>query len=138
MLLLKIVTPDGITYESEIDQVSVSTQNGEITVLQNHIPLISVLKAGEIRILKSGHEVDLAVSSGVLEVRPHNEVYILADTAERAEHIDLERAETARKRAEELMAQKQTLEDVEFALLQAKLEKELARLKVGKKYKNIR
>ncbi|MBI2436698.1 MAG: ATP synthase F1 subunit epsilon [Candidatus Magasanikbacteria bacterium] len=138
MLLLKIVTPDGITYESEIDQVSVSTQNGEITVLQNHIPLISVLKAGEIRILKSGHEVDLAVSSGVLEVRPHNEVYILADTAERAEHIDLERAESARKRAEELMAQKQTLEDVEFALLQAKLEKELARLKVGKKYKNIR
>lgn len=136
-MLLKIVTPDGITYESEIEQVSVPTQKGEITILPKHIPLISVLKAGEIRIVKSGEEIDLAVSTGVLEVRSNNEIYILADSAERAESIDLERAEASRKRAEELMAQKQSLEDVEFARLQAKMEKELARLRIGKKYRKL-
>lgn len=136
-MLLKIVTPDGVTYESEIEQVSVPTQKGEITILPKHIPLISVLKAGEIRIVKQGEEIDLAVSTGVLEVRPNNEVYILADSAERAESIDLERAEASRKRAEELMAQKQSLEDVEFARLQAKMEKELARLRIGKKYRKL-
>lgn len=136
-MLLKIVTPDGTTYESEVEQVSVPTQSGEITVLPHHIPLVSVLKAGELRILKEKEEVILAVSTGVLEVRPNSEIYILADTAERAEHIDLERAESARKRAEELMTQKQSLEDVQFAQLQAKMEKELARLRVGKKYRKL-
>ena len=136
-MLLKIVTPDGTTYENEIVQVSVSTQTGEITILPQHIPLISVLKAGEIRILKEKEEFILAVSTGVLEVRPNSQIYVLADTAERAEHIDLERAEAARVRAQELMAQKQSLEDVEFAHLQAKMEKELARLRIGKKYRKL-
>lgn len=136
-MLLKIVTPDGITYEDTIEQVSVPTQNGEITVLPRHIPLVSVLKAGELRVVKAGEEIVLAVSTGVLEVRPNSEIYILADTAERAEYIDIERAESARKRAEELMAQRVSLEDVEFARLQAKMEKELARLRVGKKYRKL-
>jgi F-type H+-transporting ATPase subunit epsilon len=60
-MLLKIVTPDGSTYESEVDQVSVPTQTGEITVLPHHIPLVSVLKAGEIRIVKNKEEVILAL-----------------------------------------------------------------------------
>lgn len=136
-MLLKIVTPDGITYESEVKQVSVPTQSGEITVLPHHIPLVSVLKAGELRIVKDNEEITLAVSTGVLEVRPNSEVYLLADTAERAEAIDLERAEASRKRAEELLQQRQSLEDVEFARLQAKMEKELARLRVGKKYRKL-
>ncbi len=136
-MLLKIVTPDGITYESEIDQVSLPTQTGEITVLPQHIPLVSVLKAGEVRIQKNGQEVELAVSGGVVEIRPKNEIYILADTAERAEHIDIERAEAARVRAQEVMKQTSITETIEFARLQAKIEKELARIQVGKKYKKL-
>lgn len=136
-MLLKIVTPDGVTYESEIDQVSVPTQNGEITILPHHIPLISVLKAGELRIHKGNQEVLIAVSSGVVEVRPNGEISLIADTAERAEHIDLERAEAARARAEELMKEKSSIEDMEFARIQAKMEKELARLRVGKKYRSL-
>lgn len=136
-MLLKIVTPDGVTYESEVDQVSVPTQSGEITILPHHIPLISVLKAGELRIQKEKHEVLIAVSSGVIEVRPNSEISIIADTAERAEHIDIERAEAARARAEQLMKEKSSLEEVEFARIQAKMEKELARLRVGKKYRNL-
>lgn len=134
----KIVTPDGVIYEDAIESVSLPTVSGEITVLPHHITLISILSAGEIRIIKDGHEIGVAVSSGVLEVRESNEVIIIADTAERAEHIDIERAETARKRAEELMIQEVFEDDRQFAQLQAQMEKELARIRVGKKYKNIR
>ena len=133
----KIVTPDGVIYEDEIESVSLPTQNGEITVLPHHIPLISVIKIGEIRIVKDGHEVGVAVSSGVLEVREQSEVIVIADTAERAEHIDLERAEAARKRAQELMLQEKFEDDVQFAALQAQMEKELTRIKVGNKYRKI-
>ncbi len=133
----KIVTPDGVIYEGLIESVSLPTANGEITVLPHHIPLISVIKPGEIRITKDANVFGVAVSSGVLEVRESNEVIIIADTAERAEHIDIERAEIARKRAEELMQQEKFEDDIQFARLQAQMEKELARLKVGKKYRNI-
>lgn len=137
LMNFKIVTPDGIIYEDAVDQVSLPTKSGEITVLPHHIPLISVIRSGEIRIQKQNEETALSVSSGVLEVRENNELIVIADTAERAEHIDLERAETARKRAEELLKQEVFEDDKQFALLQAKMEKELARIRVGKKYKNI-
>jgi F-type H+-transporting ATPase subunit epsilon len=133
----KIVTPDGVIYEDEIASVSLPTQNGEITVLPHHIPLISVIKTGEIRIVKEGQEIGVAVSSGVLEVREKSEVIVIADTAERAEHIDLDRAEAARKRAQELMLQEKFEDDVQFAALQAQMEKELTRIKVGNKYRKI-
>lgn len=133
----KIVTPDGVIYEDAVDQISLPTKSGEITVLAHHIPLISVIRSGEIRIQKQNQEVVLAVSSGVLEVRENNEVIVIADTAERAEHIDLERAEAARLRAQELLKQEIFEDDMQFALLQAKMEKELARIRIGKKYKKI-
>lgn len=133
----KIVTPDGVIYEDLIESVSLPTVSGEITVLPHHIPLISILRAGEIRMTKDGHEMSVAVSSGVLEVRESSEVIIIADTAERAEHIDIERAEVARKRAEELMMQEKFEDDRQFAHLQAQMEKELVRIRVGKKYKSI-
>jgi len=133
----KVVTPDGVIYTDHIEAVSLPTITGEITVLPHHIPLISVIRAGEIRITKEKQEVSLAVSSGVLEVRPHNEVIVIADTAERAEHIDIERAEAAKKRAEELLREEKFEDDRQFAMVVAQVEKELARIKVGKKYKNV-
>lgn len=133
----KIVTPDGIIYEDSISQVSLPTLSGVITVLPHHIPLISVIESGEIVIQKQNQQVVLAVSSGVLEVRPNNELVVIADTAERAEDIDLERAEAGRLRAQELLKQEVFEDDRQFALVQAKMEKELARIRVGKKYKNI-
>ena len=134
MIKFKIVTPDGIMYDDAVDQVTIPTAMGQITVLPNHIPLISVLAAGELVIKKDDELTNLAVSSGVLEVRPGSELYIVADTAERAEQIDIERAEVARKRADELMKQEHVA-DVDYARIQAKLEKELARIRVGKKYR---
>ncbi len=137
-LKLKIATPEKVIYENEILQVSIPTMDGEITVLPNHVPLVSVLKAGEMRIVDKDGEQILAVSGGFLEVRGQNEIVILADNAERATEIDVDRAEQARLRAEELMKQTKSVEDVDFAKLQAMIDREMNRIKVGRKYKNIK
>lgn len=138
MLTFKIVTPAGITYaDDQVEQVSIPTTTGEITILPNHIPLVSILAPGELVIKKGGQIILLAVSSGMVEVRPKNEVYILADAAERAEHIDVSAAAAARARAEKAMLDQKTAEGVDFAKLQAVIEHELARERVAKKYRKL-
>lgn len=139
MINVKIVTPDGITYEDrQVLGLTIPTENGYITVLPNHIPLMTRLVAGELTVTKSDHRVPMSVSSGVVEVRPGSDVVILADTAERAEDIDMERAAAAKRRAEELLTRAEHGADVDYARLQAVIERELARITVGKKYKNTR
>ena len=113
---LKIVTPERTVYESEIDQLTLPTQEGEITVLPNHIPLISVLAPGELIAKADGEEITMAVSGGMVEVR-RNEITILADTAERAEEIDLKRAEEARERAEKLKEERIQFDEVQLSLI---------------------
>ncbi len=139
MINFKIVKPEGIVYSDEhVEKVTIPTKEGYITVLPYHIPLITILDAGELIVHKKDHEVAIAVSGGVAEVRKDNTVHILADSAERAEEIDLERAEVGRKRAEELLAQEEKSADVDFARIQASLEKEMNRLRIAKKYKPTR
>ena len=137
-LKLKIATPEKVIYENDVFQVSIPTMDGEITVLPNHVPLVSVLKAGEMKIVDKDGEQILAVSGGFLEVRGQNEIVILADNAERATEIDIDRAEQARLRAEELMKQTKSVEDVDFAKLQTMMEREMNRVRVGRKYKEIK
>ena len=129
----KIVTPERIVYESEIDQVTLPAQEGEITVLPNHIPLISVLMPGELIAKNDSEEIAMAVSGGIVEVRS-NEITILADTAERAEEIDLKRAEEARERAEKLKDEKIRSDETQYATAAAIFEKNLARIKVARKH----
>ncbi len=129
----KIITPERIVFEDEVDQATLPTAEGEITVLPNHIPLISVLKSGELIVKKGGEEIDIAVSGGIIEVQ-NNEITILADTAERAEEIDVKRAEEAKKRAEELKSKRILADETQYAIVAANLEKNLARIKVAQKY----
>lgn len=138
-----IVTPEEVIYEGEITQVTVPTQDGEITVMANHTPIVSLLAPGELRIKKpfesaegrdEEHVVPMAVSFGFLEVRQNGDVVALADTAERAEHIDVERAKKARKRAEEILEKQEQEAEVDFARFRGELQKELARVKVAEKY----
>ncbi len=129
----KIVTPEKTVYEAEIDQLTLPTQEGEITVLPDHIPLISVLAPGELVAKKGSEEIAMAVSGGMIEVRK-NEITILADTAERAEEIDIKRAEEAKARAERLKEEKIRLDETEYATAAAILEKNLARIKVARKH----
>lgn len=129
----KIVTPERTVLESEIDQLTLPTQEGEITVLPNHIPLISVLVPGELIAKNGDEETAMAVSGGIVEVRK-NEITILADTAERAEEIDVKRAEEARERAEKLKVERIQTDEAQYATAAAILEKNLARIRVAKKH----
>ncbi|KKT04000.1 MAG: ATP synthase epsilon chain [Candidatus Magasanikbacteria bacterium GW2011_GWD2_43_18] len=77
-------------------------------------------------------------STGILEIRPNSEVYLLADTSERAEHIDIERAEAAKARAEELLKRQENDLDIDFARIQSIIERETARISVGRRYRDVR
>jgi F-type H+-transporting ATPase subunit epsilon len=129
----KIVTPEKTVYEDSVDQLTLPTQEGEITVLPEHIPLIAVLAPGELVIKQNGKEIAMAVSGGMIEVRK-NEITILADTAERAEEIDIARAEEARERAEKLKDEKIRMDETEYAAVAALMERNLARIRVAKKH----
>jgi len=129
----KIVTPEKTVFEDSVDQITLPTREGEITVLPEHIPLIAVLAPGELTARQDGKEIAMAVSGGMVEVRK-NELTILADTAERAEEIDLARAEVARKKAEQLKDEKIRMDETEYAAVAALMERNLARIKVARKH----
>jgi F-type H+-transporting ATPase subunit epsilon len=125
---LEIVTAERVVYSNEVDMVSAPTRDGRVGILPRHAPLLTVLEPGELDILKDGERTPFAVSGGFMEVLP-TRVTILADTVERADEIDLERAEQARALAEERMKTAQTERDQ--LLAEAKLRKELARMRVA-------
>ncbi len=129
----KIITPERTVLEEEIDQATLPVTDGEVTILPNHRSYIASLKPGEIMIKKENKEFNLATSGGFVEFNK-NEMVILADTAEMAEEIDLTRAEEARKRAEEAMQQKASLDETDYARVVAAIERESARVKVAKKH----
>lgn len=130
----QIVTPERISFEADIEAVTVPTGDGEITVLARHTPLISTLVPGELRIQKDGDSIPLAVGHGFVEVRDDGRVIILAGSAERVEEIDIEEAQAARERAKKLMAEHEHVDDEQFAKFEGILERELARIKVASKY----
>ncbi len=129
---LTIITPERTVFEDDVIQVTLPTMDGEITVLAHHVPLVGILKPGELLIKKEGEEIPLAVSGGMIQVY-QNSVTVLAETAERVEEIIEERAEEARRRAEQILAEKK-FDATEYATIAAKMEKELARLKVKRKW----
>lgn len=137
-LYLSLVTPERTVYEDEVDSVSVMTDMGEVTILPDHIPLVANLRAGEMRLKKAGEEQFLVASTGFLEVRPGNQVVILADTAERAEELEVEKIEAAKERARKLLEEKRHVDDVAFVDAAAILERELARYRVAIKRKKYR
>ncbi len=133
-MLLKIITPEKVALEEEIDQVTLETKEGQITILPNHEQLVSLLVPGE-AIVKHGSIIQpLALAGGIIHVR-EQEVLVLSDTAERVEEIIVEQAEEATKRAEKLLTEKQ-LDAEEYAFVAAKLDRDLNRLRIAKKWKH--
>jgi F-type H+-transporting ATPase subunit epsilon len=135
---LNIVTPERIVYQDEVDSVSVMTEMGEVTVLPDHVPLVANLRAGELRFTKDKEEHFLVSSTGFLQVRPRNQVVILADTAERLDELDLKVIEEARQRARKLLEEKRNVDSVAFAEASALMERELARHRVVTKRRKYR
>jgi len=126
MLNLEIVTPEKKVLTETVDAVTVPTASGEVGILQNHAPLISALKAGILSYTKSGATERMVIAGGFLEVSRNN-VSVLADTAERADEIDVEAARIDRESAErELSAWKGSEEELETE--KERLEKAQARL----------
>ena len=131
----KIVTPERTVYDNEIDQATLPVSDGEVTILPNHRSYIASLKAGEIMLKKEKEEIVMAVSGGFIEF-DNNNLVVLADTAERAEEIDLARAEEARKKAEDIKKEKVLVDEGEAARIAAAVDKEFARIKVAKKHRS--
>jgi len=133
----EIVTPERVVLKEEVLQISVPTQSGEITILPDHIPLVSILRPGVIELKKVSGEVEvMSVSGGFVEVLK-NKIVILADTAEIAVELDEARIEEARKKAEEMKKWKD-IDAVQFAEIDALIEKQLARSKAVKRWRNIK
>ena len=127
---LDIITAEKLVYSDEVSSVVAPGSAGQLGILPNHAPLLTSLKPGELKVLKEGEEYIIAVSGGFLEVL-RNVVTILADTAERAEDIDFERAEAAMKRAQDKVNSSDSDMDLEKAI-QA-LKRSQARVYVSKR-----
>ena len=129
----KIVTPERVVLDADVESLTLPTTMGEITILPHHTPLVAQMMAGEIKYKQAGKSNFFAVSGGVVEVRKHNEVVILADTAEFGHEIDVERAEKAREAAKKLMTESYH-DEKRFADASAAFQKHLVRLKVARKH----
>ena len=136
MLTLNIITPDQTVFEGDIVSVSLPTPDGEITILEHHIPLVSIVTPGSVLVRTASGEQLFAVSRGVVEIDGKH-VRVLADTADRAEDLQEEAIEQAKARAQELLSEKR--HDAEgFAEATAMLERELAKLHVVRKHRSRR
>lgn len=134
-LQLKIITPERIVLDEAVDSVTLPTTEGEITILPDHIPLISTLASGDIVARVNGEDVPMAVSGGFVEVS-NNDVKILADFAEHVSDLSDDAVSKARARAEELKHMKDDASVVDFEHYEAELERSLTRVKVADKWKN--
>lgn len=136
---LKIVTPEKLILEETVDQVTIPTTEGEITILPEHIPLIGGLASGDIVGMKDGESIPMAVVGGFVEVKTENGVTVVAILADFAEHVgnisDDEIAK-AKARAEELQKQAENKGTVDFEHFEAELERALTRVKIADKWKS--
>ena len=127
---LDIVTAERVVYSDDVDLVVAPGIEGQLGILPHHAPLMTTLQVGELWVKKGREEFSLAISGGFLEVRP-DRVIILADAAERAEEIDIARAEEAKHRAEEQLSQHPP--EVDAARTEVALRRALTRLKIVEK-----
>lgn len=133
MFQLQILSPVGEVFNDTVDEVSLPTEKGEISILTHHINLFSKILEGTITIKKGGKDTVIAVVGGFLEVTK-DKVSILSDFAIRAENIEIAKANEAKRRAEEFLANKQSTADLIMA--ERELQKSLLELKVADKMKH--
>lgn len=128
---LLIISPEGTLLSDAVDEVSFPTVLGAIAVLPNHMPLFTKLTDGEILVKKGAEETSIAVTGGFLEITAER-VNVMADYAVRSEDIEIEKAEQARRRAEEALKGGSRLKDMTAAEIQ--LRRSILELKIAEKY----
>ena len=128
---LEIVTPERLAYSDTVDAVVLPGSEGELGVLPHHAPLVSMLGVGELRIRKGGQEESFAIVGGFLQVRP-DKVVVMAETADMASEIDLEKAQQARREAEQAL-ESGYHEGADLAAARAALQQALLRIRVAER-----
>ncbi len=131
-LRLEIVTPDALTYSDDVDMVVLPGVEGELGIYPNHVPLMTELTPGELRVIQNGKEILLAVGEGFAEVTSEH-ISVLTDMAVAEADIDENAVEAAIARAEAAMAEKHAMGEEEVAMVQASLNKSLAQLRVKRR-----
>lgn len=127
MFQVQVITPDRVFYAGEAEMIEFTTNSGQIGVYKNHIPLTTVLAPGAVIIHEAEGEKIAAVHAGFAEILP-KQVTLLAEIAEWSEEIDINRAEAAKKRAEERLMAKTA--DIDLARAEFALRKALTRIGV--------
>ncbi len=130
-ILLEIVTPERLAYSDEVDAVVLPGSEGEMGVLPHHAPLVSTLGVGELRFRKGGIEESFAIVGGFVQVRP-DKVVIMAETADMASEIDLEKAQEARREAERALESGYS-EGADLWAARAALQQALLRIRVAER-----
>jgi F-type H+-transporting ATPase subunit epsilon len=130
-LQLEIVTPERLAYSDQVDAVVLPGSEGELGVLPHHTPLVSMLGIGELRIRKGGSEESFAIVGGFLQVRP-DKVVVMAETADMASEIDLERAQEERREAERAL-ESGYHEGADLSAARAALQQALLRIRVAER-----
>ena len=132
-LHLEIVTAERLVLSDDVDQVNAPTKDGRVGILPRHMPLITVLTEGELSIIKNGVRTEFAVFGGFMIVLP-DRVTILADSCDRSDEIDIDRAEEARQRAEERIAQRKSDQDMIQA--EAELRRAMMQIRIAQTKRN--
>jgi F-type H+-transporting ATPase subunit epsilon len=130
-LQLEIVTPERLAYSDTVDAVVVPGIEGELGILPHHAPLVSMLGVGELRIRKAGAEESFAIVGGFVQVRP-DKVVVMAETADLAGEIDLEKAQEARREAERMLETGYS-EGADLSAARAALQQALLRIRVAER-----
>ena len=128
---LEIVTPEKLAYSDMVDAVVLPGAEGELGVLPHHAPLVTTLGVGELLIRKGGQEELFAIVGGFLQVRP-DRVVVMAETADMASEIDLEKAEQARREAERAL-EAGFHEGADLSAARAALQQALLRIRVAER-----
>jgi len=136
MFHLQIITPEKTVFDDEVDQVSLPTSQGQITILPNHTGLITNIEPGELIYKKHNKETLLASGFGFAQVAKDN-VKVLVDLAAPEEEIEEKAIEMAKKQAEEALAQKHLLSEEEYATAAANLQKALTQLRIKRRHRRV-
>lgn len=132
---LEVVTAEKLVLSDEVDVIIAPAVDGQISILPRHAPLLTLLQPGELKIRKGETEYSLAVSGGFIEIEP-NRVTVLADTAERAEEIDIQRAQAALERAQAALANQTTGHGGDLTSALAAIRRSQARVRVARRRVN--
>jgi F-type H+-transporting ATPase subunit epsilon len=134
---VEIVTQERTVFEGEVDSVNLPGSEGRLGILPNHSPLLTTLAYGEVIVKQAGQEDYYAVGGGFAEIQPEK-VIVLADSAERSDEIDMDRAQEARNRAVKMMEEGVPEDTERYAQIQASLQRAQIRINVAQRRRRTR